>query len=218
MAVALPRLALLALGLLAPLAQGCGDSDGFRLGGQATNLTLVTGPTLPIGRSGTTYATTLQAAGGRPPYSWTLLTGALPKGITLVPTTGQLGGPPTVAGEVARFRIRVIDQDGAYLEQDFLLAIEKELVITTTSPLGGARVNVSYLQQLASTGGTLPVTWSVPSSSVLPPGFVLNRLTGQLVGQPTKSGTFSFLLTATDTANESGQASATKSFDITVVQ
>ncbi len=212
----LPSLALLAaLGLL---AQGCGDSDGFRLGGTSTNLTLVTGPTLPLGRRGTTYATTLQAAGGRPPYSWSLLTGALPQGITLVPTTGQLGGPPVLAGEVARFRVRVIDQDGAFLEQDFLLAVEKELVVTTPSPLGGARVNVSYLQQLASSGGTLPVTWSVPSSSVLPPGFVLNRLTGQLVGQPTKSGFYSFQLTATDTANEAGQAQATKSFDINVVQ
>lgn len=215
--VALSSLALLVAALaLAPLAQGCGDSEGFRVLGNQQTLLMVSPPTLPTGRAGTAYAYMMQASGGRPPFSWSLLTGTLPQGITLAAGTGQLSGTPTLPGELARSRLRVIDQDGAFLERDFLLPIEKELVITTPSTLGAARKNVSYLEQLSTTGGSLPVTWAVTSGSALPPGFVLNRLTGQLVGQPTADGFFTFLLTATDTANEAGQASATKSFTINV--
>lgn len=217
--LALPSLAVLLAGLaVAPLAQGCGDSsgDGVTIIGNQKTLLLVSPPTLPIGRSGTAYAYMLQASGGSPPFTWALLSGTFPQGITLAPGTGQLSGTPTMPGELARARLRVFDQKGAFREDDFLLPIEKELVITTPATLGGARVNLPYLEQLASTGGSLPVTWSVPSTTTLPPGFVLNRLVGHLVGQPTAAGVFTFQLTATDTANEAGQASATKSFTITV--
>ena len=53
-------------------------------------------PTLPTGSKGFSYLTNLAAAGGTPPYTWSLASGALPTGITLS-KSGALTGPMNVA-------------------------------------------------------------------------------------------------------------------------
>ena len=55
-------------------------------------------PTLPNARAGTSYDETLSAAGG-PAYYWSILSGALPPGLTLDPKTGTISGSPTAAGQ-----------------------------------------------------------------------------------------------------------------------
>jgi hypothetical protein len=44
------------------------------------------------------YTTTLAATGGTTPYSWSIVSGALPSGLTLAPATGIISGTPTLAG------------------------------------------------------------------------------------------------------------------------
>ncbi len=52
--------------------------------------------TLPTGNATIKYSTTvLAAAGGIPPYKWTLESGTLPAGITFYPATGFISGTPT---------------------------------------------------------------------------------------------------------------------------
>lgn len=68
--------------------------------------------------------------------------------------------------------------------------------ISTTS-LANALEGAAYTAALAATGGTAPYTWSLSSSS-LPPGLNLNASTGAISGTPTASGTFSFMVKATD--------------------
>ncbi len=59
----------------------------------ATQLSLTGNP--PAGVVGTAYATTLAGAGGTAPYSFTVLSGTLPAGLSLASTTGAITGVPT---------------------------------------------------------------------------------------------------------------------------
>jgi large repetitive protein len=198
---------------LALLVAGCDDSSR-RFGG-GISLTVTT-TSLPSGARGQAYTTTLQASGGRSPYLWSLVAGALPAGLSLAPTTGQIAGTPTTAGEIGRFRARVVDQDGFTGERDLVLPIQKELIITTPSPLPAARVGGNYSELLAAVGGNSPFTWEVAGGTSLPSGLLLDRTTGRLVGTPSTAGTFNFNVVVNDTPNEAGQGAGTKTFDLTV--
>jgi hypothetical protein len=52
---------------------------------------------LPDGKVGTPYSQVLMAQGGAAPYSWRLVAGMLPPGLSLNPGTGVISGTPTVA-------------------------------------------------------------------------------------------------------------------------
>lgn len=57
------------------------------------------------------YSTTLNARGGTAPYTWALLTGSLPPGLTLDPPSGIISGTPTTqtADPTPSFTVRVTD-------------------------------------------------------------------------------------------------------------
>src|SRR5262249_3073590 len=66
------------------------------------------GGVLPAAVVGTPYSTTLTAQGGKGLLTWTLVSGALPGGLTLSPG-GPISGPPTGSG-VFDFTIKAPDQ------------------------------------------------------------------------------------------------------------
>lgn len=53
---------------------------------------------LPEAKAGVEYSATVLATGGTPPYTWQILGGELPPGLSLDPQTGGITGIPTVAG------------------------------------------------------------------------------------------------------------------------
>ena len=172
----------------------------------------VTTTTLPGGTAGTAYSTTLQASGGTNPYSWSISAGALPAGLALS-ATGQVSGTPTTAG-TASFTVQVKDAANNTGTKALSVAVTTaaSLRITTTS-LADGQVKGAYSASLAATGGTKPYAWSVSSGS-LPAGLTLGSSTGQILGTPTSSGSFSFAILVKDSSGV--QESTTQFFSILV--
>lgn len=65
---------------------------------------------LPLPTRGRPYAATLAAVGGTQPLAWALTEGALPPGLFLDPSTGQISGLPQQAGSYT-FTVLVMDSD-----------------------------------------------------------------------------------------------------------
>jgi hypothetical protein len=67
----------------------------------------VGGTTLPDALVQAFYTTTLQAVGGTAPLTWSVVSGSLPGGLTLL-SDGTISGTPTVSGTFA-FTAQVTD-------------------------------------------------------------------------------------------------------------
>jgi hypothetical protein len=85
-------------------------SDTMRIAVQAGPLSVTTAGDLTGGQVNADYSYQLQAAGGRPAYTWSLFSGTLPAGLTLDSATGAISGRPTAAGTFT-FVVRVVDVD-----------------------------------------------------------------------------------------------------------
>ena len=159
----------------------------------------VSSAVLPAGEVGVSYDATPSATGGTGPYTWSV-TGTLPAGLTLDPTTGEVTGSPTSSG-TSTFTLVATDSLGATATQSESLVVAAAPSIST-SALDAAETGQAYQETPAVTGGTGPYTWSVTSGS-LPIGLVLDPSTGTITGTPTGSGTSTFTLTVTDAGGRS---------------
>jgi hypothetical protein len=92
-------------------------------------LTITTNPTLPAGAAGTFYSQTLQASGGSPPYSWTLVSGALPQGLSFS-SSGAITGTPTSSGTLS-FAVQVADSTSTTVTQTFSITIGSSLTFSS---------------------------------------------------------------------------------------
>lgn len=84
-------------------------------------LAITTNSQLATVMAGNTLSVALAANGGVAPYTWSLVGGALPAGVTLS-STGTLSGTPTVAG-VYTFTVQVTDNLGTMATQQFNIVI-----------------------------------------------------------------------------------------------
>jgi len=66
---------------------------------------------LPNGTINGYYKQSLSVSGGVPSFTWAIISGALPTGLTLNPTTGAITGKPTASGNF-NFTVRVKDSQG----------------------------------------------------------------------------------------------------------
>lgn len=58
---------------------------------------------------GTAYSTDFNASGGTAPYTFSLVAGTLPAGLSLNASTGTISGTPTTAGTASGLQVRVTD-------------------------------------------------------------------------------------------------------------
>jgi photosystem II stability/assembly factor-like uncharacterized protein len=82
----------------------------------------ITTTSLASGTVGSPYSQTLTAAGGFPPYSWSIVSGSLPGGFSLDSITGELSGTPTISGTF-NFTIELMDASSA-VSQPLSITIE----------------------------------------------------------------------------------------------
>jgi hypothetical protein len=90
---------------------------------------------LPAGSVGTAYNQTLTATGGTGPFTFSILSGALPNGMTLS-SAGVLSGPPTTAG-TATATIGVQDSMFATGSRMYTISVTGELSSTVSLPVTG---------------------------------------------------------------------------------
>jgi len=170
--------------------------------------------TLPNGTLQSTYNSMLQASGGTTPYTWSVTVGALPTGLTLNAATGQISGVPTTSGTSA-FTVTVTDSATPTPQtksKQFSILVNPVLSVSTAS-LPNGTAGTAYSQQLQSSGGTAPITWSV-TVGTLPAGLMLNSGTGVISGTPTTAATSNFTVQAADASTP--QQLATKALSIIV--
>jgi hypothetical protein len=77
---------------------------------------------VPSASKATPYSTTLAASGGQSPYLWSIVSGTLPAGMQLNPSTGVLSGSPTQAGTFA-FNVQSKDASSQTAQQSYTLTV-----------------------------------------------------------------------------------------------
>lgn len=141
------------------------------------------------------YSTFLTASGGTAPYTWSIVAGSLPAGLTLNASTGHISGTPTVQG-TSTITIKVTDAIGTTRTTPCSLTVAPGLSIDTTCPLPAATTGSPYDLFLAGSGGVAPYTWTI-FSGALPTGLSLSTA-GEITGTPTLGGDSTFTIRLTD--------------------
>ena len=146
------------------------------------------------------YSETLSASGSDT-ITWALDGNSnFPAGMSLS-ATGKLSGTPTKAGTY-NFTVIAMNSYGSS-SKSLTLTVknaannDKAPEIQTTY-LSDGSIQEFYSENL-SAAGTSPITWQI-SSGTLPNGLTLNSSTGAITGAPSKSGTFSFTVSASNSA------------------
>jgi hypothetical protein len=187
------------------------DEKDYVLAIGVTPISITTAASLPAGLVGVPYLASLTAVGGAGGYTWTLVGGSLPAGLSLN-GDGSINGAPTTTVISANFRVRVRDVAAAYVEKDFTLTVNSNPVqITTASEITSGTVGVALTIPLTAYGGAGSYTWSKVSGD-LPAGLVLNA-NGSITGTPTDVFSAGFRLRASDTAGNHAE----KEFHLTIV-
>ncbi len=171
--------------------------------------------TLPNGILGTPYDQTVSGSGGLAPYTFAVTNGALPTGLTLNTSTGQISGTPTAAGTF-NFDITATDANGCTGVTNYSITMDCPTITVNPATLPNGTIGVLYDQTVSGSGGTAPYTFAVTNGS-LPNGLTLDSNTGQITGTPTALGTFNFDITATDTYGCSGTHSYTVTINCPVI-
>jgi hypothetical protein len=177
---------------------------------------VVAPPSLPNGVVNVAYSQTITASGGTGSHTFSVSGGTLPGGLTLNSSTGALSGTPNAAG-TSNFTITATDTANNSGSRPYALTV----TATPTPPitlapttLPGGTVGAAYSQTLTALGGVGPPYTQTISAGTLPTG--LTFTSGLLSGTPVTAGSFSFTVTVTDSATNSGSQAYTVTISATV--
>ncbi|HEY1497655.1 MAG TPA: putative Ig domain-containing protein [Candidatus Solibacter sp.] len=146
---------------------------------------------------------TLALSGGKAPYVYSIVSGALPPGLTLNTSTGAITGTPTTAGTYT-FTSKVVDANGSTDTATCTIIITGSAINLDCGACkaGKATLGVAYSSTFSVTGAYGSVTFSIISGA-LPTGLTLDKTTGKISGTPTAAGTFTFTSKVVDSMGNS---------------
>ncbi len=167
---------------------------------KACNVLRIVTDSLPTATEETVYPTSaLEATDGTLPYTWTITSGALPPGLTLIPGTGVIAGTPINDGSY-KFTIQVTDSDNPQrtASKSLAITVNPDKPRITTEFLTYGTVGQPYPSStLSASGGAAPYSWTLAGGSNLPPGLSLSS-GGIISGRPASPVTFAFTVTVID--------------------
>ncbi|KKL50308.1 hypothetical protein LCGC14_2306790, partial [marine sediment metagenome] len=159
--------------------------------------------TLPSAVLGEYFTYTMQPSGGTPPYVWSVDSGQLPDGLVIHPNSGIIYGTPSQQGTFTS-NIRLADNNFVNTVSTHEISVG-DLSIVTGSVSDGS-LGTYYSATIQASGGTSPYIWTLDPND-LPNGLLLNTTDSPpnaiINGTPTKIGSFSFLINATDSSSPS---------------
>jgi hypothetical protein len=185
--------------------------------------------TLSAATIGRSYSQTLTATGGNGSYTFAIVAGRLPAGLSLS-AGGVISGTPTEGSYFSYtfdFTVRATDTSGqsysttpsgpysgtVNLGLNVRAPEYNQFRVAYTTPAGGM-VGQPYSQAFTASGATAPYA-IYRASGTLPPGLSMARGangSNVLSGTPTASGTFRFYLGASDSSTGAGPYTSTNDY------
>jgi hypothetical protein len=170
----------------------------------------ITTTSLPAGTLNVPYNSFVNAAGAPPPFTWSVISGSLPAGLTFLTTStsssAEITGTPTLLG-TSNFSVQVTDTSGTSVTQALSITINKPPPLSvSTGSLPDGTVNTSYSQTLQANSGVPPYTWSI-TGGTLPVGLTLSP-GGVISGTPIATGTSSFTVQVADSSTPTPQTAS----------
>jgi hypothetical protein len=127
--------------------------------------------------------------------NWSVVSGALPTGVSLNSSTGLISGSPTATGDFT-FKVQVKDAGGTRSDsQTYNLSVVPKLQLVAGK--GVAEVGIPFQLAPQATGGKPGYKWSL--TGALPAGLTMDPATGGVSGTPTSAGTMTVKFVVTDT-------------------
>lgn len=196
------------------------SQDGTSLFGQASanvnivvtdpNPPSVTSPSSVAAVQGSPLSFQLTSAGGTPPITWSVVSGALPAGLSLNPATGAVTGTPSAQGDFA-VSFKASDAQGRSAQKLITISVGAPVLTITTGAIPAAQKGAAFSHQLEAAGGKPPYKWAL-TGGALPAGLLLSGTTGVIAGTPSAVGSFGFSVDVTDADSHSSR----KALSITV--
>ena len=149
---------------------------------------------VPSGAVGTAYTHTFVATGVPSTMTYSLGTGSTPPGLTLG-ADGVLSGSPTTSGT---YTFEVVASNGVNPD-----AVRSVTMLVGTPPVfspttvPNATRTLYYEHPFEAIGDPSTIVYGVDDETALPPGLSVSA-EGYLLGTPTASGTFGFVITASN--------------------